>query len=96
MNRPRIYADFHNLDDVNRVRLTCSGTQRDLDRQGVQLRDGLQLTLYTDDEDDDGRPDPLLADATVWFDRNQECWVAEVDWSALHHDSETVAQRAEQ
>jgi hypothetical protein len=93
MIQPRVYADFHNLDDANRVRLTCSGTQRDLDRQGIQLRDGLQLTLYTDDEDDDGRPDALLADATARFDRDQECWVAEVDWTALRHESDEVVHR---
>ncbi len=49
---PRIYADFQNPDDANRLRLTCVGTLQDLERQGVRLTDGLIMTLYTDDADD--------------------------------------------
>ena len=33
MSAPKVYADFQNLDDVNRLRLTCAGTHRDLERQ---------------------------------------------------------------
>lgn len=29
MLAPRIYADFNNLDDANRLRLTCVGTRED-------------------------------------------------------------------
>ena len=47
--KPRIYADFQNLDDENRVRLNTRGTQQDLDRLGLELSDGLELTLCTDD-----------------------------------------------
>ena len=37
---PRVYADFQNLDDENRLRLTCVGTKEDLARQtsGVECR----------------------------------------------------------
>ena len=54
---PRVYADFQDLDDRNRLRLTCAGTARDLERLGLSLREGLVLTLYTDDEDESSRPD---------------------------------------
>src|SRR2546425_12436881 len=49
MDAPRIYADFQNMDDFNRLRLTSAGTLQDLERQGIQLQEGLLLTLYTDD-----------------------------------------------
>ena len=52
MTPPRVYADFQNLDDQNRLRLTCPGTLQDLKREGIQLREGMALTLYTDDADD--------------------------------------------
>src|SRR5262245_7276374 len=88
MTAPRVYADFQNLDDENRLRLTCAGTGEDLARQGVQLRVGLALTLYMDDADDTGQPDELLADGVVQYNREQRCWVAAIDWSALRHASE--------
>src|SRR2546427_8503959 len=67
MASPRVYADFQNLDDANRVRLSCAGTQRDLERQGIELRKGTTLTLYGDDANDEGQPDELLADAVVHY-----------------------------
>jgi hypothetical protein len=88
---PRVYADFQNLDDANRLRLTCSGTIQDLTRQGIQLREGLVVTFYTDDADDQGRPDELRVDGTVHFDSENQCWVAAVDWSALRHASDEEA-----
>ena len=85
---PKIYADFQNLDDANRVRLTCLGTLQDMERHGIRLRDGLVLTLYTDDAGDDGTPDEMRAEGVVHYDEGQRCWVAEVDWADLWHASE--------
>src|SRR4051812_27976050 len=82
------YADFQNLDDANRLRLTCAGTLRDLERQGIRLQEGLVLTLYTDDADDQGRPDELRVEGVVHYDESERCWVASVDWGALRHASD--------
>lgn len=91
MGTPRVYADFHNLDGHNRLRLTCAGTQQDLARQGIELREGLALTLYSDDADDHGQPDDLLIDGVVQYNAAERCWVAAVDWAALRHASEEAA-----
>jgi hypothetical protein len=88
MAHPRVYADFQNLDDFNRLRLTCAGTRDDLARQNIQLHEGLVLTFYTDDADEAGRPDELLADGVVRRNTAEQCWVAEVDWNALRHASD--------
>ena len=61
MASAKVYADFQNLDDFNRPCLTCAGTQADLVRQGIELRERLVLTLYMDDADDHGHPDELRA-----------------------------------
>jgi hypothetical protein len=90
MTSPRVYADFQNLDDQNRLRLTCAGTRRDLENQGIELREGLNLTFYTDDADDEGQPDDLLADGIVHFDESSNCWVAAIDWKALRHASQEI------
>ena len=84
---PRVYADFQNLDDSNRLRLTCAGTSKDLEQSGIHLRPGLVLTFYTDDEDDDGAPDELRVEGVVHYDDNEKCWVATVDWGTLWHAS---------
>lgn len=91
MATPRVYADFHNLDDSNRLRLNCAGTAEDLMRQGIQLREGMVLTFYTDDADDQGRPDQLRVEGVVHYDEKDRCWVAAVDWSALRHASDEQA-----
>lgn len=62
MVQPKIYADFQNADSQGRLRLNCVGTLEDLAQQHVQLREGLCLTLYADDLDDQGRPDELLVE----------------------------------
>ena len=90
MGFPRVYADFQNLDDFNRLRLTCAGTFQDLERQAIQLNEGLVLTLYTDDENDQGQPDELRAEGVVHYDKDGQCWVAAIDWAAIRHASDEV------
>src|SRR5262249_35320313 len=87
MATPRVYADFQNLDDENRLRLTCAGTRRDLEQQGIELRDGMTLTLCSDDANDEGQPDELLADGVVHYDETGKCWGAAIDWNAIRHAS---------
>jgi hypothetical protein len=88
MPGPRVYADFQNLDDSNRLRLTCAGTIADLTRQCIELRDGLALTFCQDDADDRDVPDELRTEGVVHYDEKEGVWVASVDWSALRHASD--------
>ncbi len=92
MSAPRVYADFQNLDDANRLRLTCAGTHRDLERQEIRLHEGLALTLYTDDAAADGRPDEMRAEGIVHYDEGQSCWVAAIDWGSHRHASDEPVQ----
>jgi hypothetical protein len=87
MRNPKIYADFHNADSQGRIRLNCVGTVEDLSQQQVELREGMILTLYSDDLDDKGQLDELLVDGRVSFSEEEHCWVATIDWSAIHHAS---------
>ncbi len=92
MNRPRIYADFQNLDDDNRLILNCRGTRDDLARFGVELVEGMQMTFWTDDANDAGEPDCLLVDGVVRFDGQTATWVAVADWTTVRHESEHVVK----
>jgi hypothetical protein len=88
MSKPRVYADFHNLDDSNRLRLTCADTIEDLARQCIELNEGLILTFYMDDADDQGQADELRVEGVVSYDKRAYSWVASVDWSAVRHASD--------
>lgn len=88
MTTPRIWVDFMKTDAQRRVVLTTLGTQRDLRAQGIDLREGLTLEVYSDDADDAGRPDHLLVSGVVQYDRDTERWVLEIDWDAIRHESD--------
>jgi hypothetical protein len=87
MGKPQVYVDFHNADRQGRIRLNCLGTLEDLSRQQVVLREGLALTLYSDDLNGQGQPDALLVDGVVSYSDEERCWVAAID-GALRHASE--------
>ena len=92
MSTPKVYADFQNLDDFNRLRLTCVGTLEDLADRGIELKEGMSLTFYTDDVDDQGQPDELLVEGTTHYNEDEGCWVASIDWSAIRHASKEGLQ----
>lgn len=94
MVKPRVYADFHNADSQGRIRLNCIGTMEDLSQQQIQLREGLILTLYSDDLDHKGQLDELLAEGVASFSEEEHCWVAAIDWAAIRHASDVEGLHA--
>jgi hypothetical protein len=88
MPHPKVYADFQNMGDANRLKLNCAGTREDLQRQGIELHEGCVLTLYMDDADEQGRPNELLAEGTVRYNAQPGCCVADIDWKGLRHTCE--------
>ena len=74
MNKPRVFADFHNADAQGRLRLNCAGTLQDLARQQLSLHDGQGLTLYSEE---------IEADGVVWYSGEEQLWVSVIDWSAI-------------
>jgi hypothetical protein len=83
---PQIYTDFHNADAQGRLRLTCIGSVNDLARQQVQLHEGIDLLLYCDDVDDEGREARLLVEGTATYSQDEQCWVAVIDWQQIRHE----------
>lgn len=83
----RIWVDFMKADDHGRLVLTTRGTLDDLARHGIELREGQRLSVYTDDADDTGARDDLLADGIVHRDEKNERWVLEIDWRAIGNAS---------
>jgi hypothetical protein len=91
---PKIYADFHKLDDENRIVLTTVGTRNDLQRLGLQLVEGMPLTFYMDDADDQGNSDDIMVDGVARFSVADKCWVAEVKWDDVYHASDEATRNA--
>jgi hypothetical protein len=85
MTKPRLWVDFNNADVQGRVRLDCRGTMRDLERKGIELKEGMILTLFCEDSDDDGRPADMVVDGTIAWSPDEHMWVAAIDWDAIQH-----------
>jgi len=90
MSNPRVFADFHNADARGRLRLNCVGTVEDLARYQIVLRDGLLLTLYSEE---------LEVKGHVQYSTDENLWVAVIDWNAIReeadvqHDDQPLPQR---
>jgi hypothetical protein len=55
MSRVRVWVDFMKIDTRGRLLLTTLGTLEDLRKHRVELTEGLSLSVYSDDADDQGR-----------------------------------------
>ena len=73
MNKPKVFADFHNADAKGRVRLNCAGTEADIKRQKIVLQDGLPLIIYSEG---------LEVEGVVHYSEEEKLWTAVIDWSA--------------
>lgn len=84
---PRIYADFNGLIAGVRnpartaVVLDTFGTVRDLANAGVVLREGLELIVYDESDEDE----ELEGHGTAHYDPVQRWWVAELDEQGVRY-----------
>lgn len=98
MNGSRLYVDFNELIDEDLVML--SQTDVTLDQQGneVFLYPGKHVDIYTDDIDDNGLVDCLIASGVVEFNDTglyPICkWNCRVDANGIQHESDLkIAQK---
>ena len=73
---PRIWVDINEWDSDTRSVPVPSVSVRALEAYGLRLREGMALHLYSDDLDDDGRRDDLVADGIAHFDASTDRWIA--------------------
>ena len=92
MQRPKVRADFNGLfGDV----LCLSHEDACLDEHGgvFALSEGLVLTAYDEDADENGNRDDLIATGKVepppeWLKCNGSKWVLRIDENGVIHESE--------
>ena len=85
MNKFRVFADFHNADVKGRLRLNCAGTIADIERQGIVLRDGLPLIIYSEE---------LEVGGVVRYSEKEKLWTTVIDWDAIQEVQPIVTQSA--
>jgi hypothetical protein len=83
-----VYVDFMKTDAEGRLRLVCIGTINDLARHGIVLADGMALSVYSDDANEQGRRDDLLAEGIVHRSDPGDEWVLLVDPKSVRHESD--------
>ena len=83
MNKPRVFADFHNADAKGRVRLNCAGTVADLKRQKIVLRNGQSLIIYSE---------ALEVEGVVHYSEEEKLWTVVIDWDAIQEVEPIVSE----
>lgn len=68
-----------------RVPLDFPGTAEDITRNGIALREGMKMVLYTHDAADKADPDDLVTVGTVEYDQDAHRWFATIDPQRLQH-----------
>ena len=92
MAQQRLRADFNGLFG-ELLCLSHSDTSTDSDGNVVQLTEGLLVTAFDEDLDDDGKRDDLLATGIVepspdWLSCNGSRWVLRIDRDRVRHESD--------
>jgi hypothetical protein len=77
----RVFADFHNADEQGRLRLNCVGTIEDLSRQNIELKNGQQVILYSEE---------LEVDGIVSYSDREKVWVASIDWNQIREIEDAI------
>jgi hypothetical protein len=72
--KPRIWVDFHK-GGPGYVELTIPTTLEELERNRLQLHEGLDIIIYNDDVGAD-EPSDLQVNATVHYNETREVWYA--------------------
>lgn len=87
-----IYADINKYDAETRLILTCYGSQKDLDEQGIVLYQGLELLFYSDDQDETGQDDELIFKGVVEHDDENDRWTARINWDEIKNRSQLTTE----
>jgi hypothetical protein len=69
------------------------GTKQDIEKLNISLKEGLKLAFYCDDADDNGNPDNLYFDGTVYFDSETKSWYVVIDEDSYRHASSESQRR---
>jgi addiction module HigA family antidote len=94
MKQPRFYVDFNELIESDLVALSASDEKLSSTGEKISLQDGLLIDVYSDDLNDKGELDSLIASGVVernsalgWAEKIR--WCCRIDALGIRHQSET-------
>jgi hypothetical protein len=79
MNEPNFEVDFNELLEPDLVLLSKNDQRNDASGTSISLREGMQVTLFMEDEDEEGNRDDLVARGTVERNKGGN-WASHVTW----------------
>lgn len=97
MDKARIYIDFNEVVDKGVYLLSKDDIKLDSLGNPVIFFEGMRISIYSDDADDEGRRDNLIAEATAIKVNLSEYnppswrevkWCCRVDMDSLMHESD--------
>lgn len=65
MDKARIYVDFNEMVDYNIVLLSKDDRKMDSQRNIITFYEGMPVSIYMDDVDENGQADNLIAEGTA-------------------------------
>ncbi len=80
MDIPRIYVDFNEMISFDLVLLSKENYKQDSVGNLVHLYEGLEVSIYMDDEDDNRDSDSLVASGIVVKNKIKSGWGAIAKW----------------
>ena len=91
-----LFHDFNKLYESPvegwvKAPLICFGTHQQIEKEKITLFEGQTLTLIDpDDIDKNGNPDRLEVEAKIHFDKENDYWFGEFQYSKLKYRSEKI------
>ncbi len=82
---PHFHWDFQGINRHGHAVLRWCGFGAERDAQGVELREGMEVLLWEEDEDRDGKPALMVVDAKARFDAEKGYWTAVQDMGTFRH-----------
>lgn len=94
MDKARIYVDFNELVNENTVLLSKNDTTADSDGNIITFYEGMPVSIYSDDVDDNGEEDNLFAegiavkiDLSAYGNWKNIKWCCCIDENGIIHES---------
>lgn len=64
------------------------GTKQDIDFNDIKLKEGMRLSFYCGDADDEGKSDDLFFEGVIHFDTEKKEWYVLIDEDSYRHASD--------
>lgn len=94
---PCLYVDFNEMLASDLVLLSQNDTKADKLGNPIELYEGLEIAIYSDDVNCDGKPDNLIAQGRVELNRTEGWskiakWCCRIDKDGISHESDRPKQ----